>query len=1162
MTMTDDAARDFGSIEPGSGFGHSLTPLATHAAEVLVGGNEMGELMRAFDWASSPVGPVEGWPQSLRTALNILLDSRYPMYIAWGPQFVQFYNDGYRPILGATKHPAALGRSTRETFVEIWDFIGPMFEEVMRSGRPTYLEDQILPLDRNGYVEECYFTFCYSAVRTESGDVGGVFVTVSENTARVLGERRLRTLRDLGTTSTTVRDIGTAISQAARVLDENPADIPFSLIYLVEEGGEARLAAQTGLEAGHRAAPPNISLTDATSSVWPAASGARELILVEGVERDFGEISSRVWPEHVQAAVLLPINPSGEHGTPDALLVMGLNPRRAFDDDYRDFVGLVAGQIGAAITAAREYEEERRRAQALAELDRAKTTFFSNVSHEFRTPLTLMLGPIEDLLLRPASPLAPEDREKLHLLQRNGLRLLKLVNTLLDFARIEAGRVQASYEPVDLAHITVDLASAFRAAVERAGMRLVVECEDVGEPVYVDTSMWEKIVLNLLSNAFKFTLEGEIRVALERVDDARFVRLTVADTGGGIAADELPHIFERFRRVEGGARVRTHEGSGIGLALVQELVRLHGGRVGVESTVGVGSVFTVDLPLGSAHLPAERIRAEATGASTALGAAPFVEEALRWLPDAADVEALAVPGLAFPGIGENERVAATDEDGARARLLVVDDNADMRAYLANLLRPRYEVDLACDGAEALARARSNRPDLIVSDVMMPVLDGLGLIRELRSDPATAAVPVILLSARAGEESTVEGLAGGADDYLVKPFSARELLARVRAHLQFSEALRKERARLVSLFDQAPAFMAVVTGPDHVINAVNAAYLALIGRGEVVGKPLLEALPELAGQGFRELLEGVYATGKPYVGREARVMLSRAAGEAPEESFVDFVYQPIVKPDGRISGVLVQGVDVSAQVRAREEMQRLYESVRDANEAKRQFLAAMSHELRTPLNAIMGYADLLALGVRGPMSEAQLADLDRIRSASEYLLTLITDVLDFSRVEAGKVELRPSEVRVESVVGRARDLMQAHIESRGIHFDVVPPDPELALFADQERLQQILLNLLVNASKFTPSGGSIRVWAESDDSMVRLHVEDTGVGIPESQREQIFEPFVQLDRLANRESQQGVGLGLAISRDLARRMGGDLIATSAASQGSRFILTVPRAEPAK
>ena len=220
----------------------------SRASTVLAGGNEMGELMRSYDWSRSPVGPVDRWPQSLRTAVSILLDSRYPMYIAWGEDFVQFYNDAYRPILGSVKHPAALGRSTRETFAEIWPFIGPMFEDVMRSGRPTYLEDQLLPLDRNGYVEECYFTFCYSAIRTETGAVGGVFVTCSENTSRVIGERRLRTLRDLGATATTVQDVQTAATRAAEVLDANPADLPFALIFLVDDDGEARLAAQAGLK--------------------------------------------------------------------------------------------------------------------------------------------------------------------------------------------------------------------------------------------------------------------------------------------------------------------------------------------------------------------------------------------------------------------------------------------------------------------------------------------------------------------------------------------------------------------------------------------------------------------------------------------------------------------------------------------------------------------------------------------------------------------------------------------------------------------------------------------------------------------------------------------------------------------------------------------------
>jgi signal transduction histidine kinase len=514
--------------------------------------------------------------------------------------------------------------------------------------------------------------------------------------------------------------------------------------------------------------------------------------------------------------------------------------------------------------------------------------------------------------------------------------------------------------------------------------------------------------------------------------------------------------------------------------------------VNVASTEGVGTTFTVDIPLGSAHLPQERIQRPRARTSTALGATPFVDEVERSLPVSAERAAAHV--AAHVGAGAADDAVATS-DVAQSRVLVVDDNADMREYLSALLSPHYTVAVAADGAAALEHVRLDRPDLVVSDIMMPGLDGFGLVEALRAEPETAAVPIILLSARAGEESTVEGLASGADDYLVKPFAARELLARVRAHLKLSEAIRRERARLVSFFDRAPAFMAVLRGPEHVFEAANAAYLTLVGRGDLVGRRLLDALPELAGQGYRELLDGVFSTGIPHVGREARVMLMRATGGEPEESFVDFVYQPIHEADGRVSGIFVQGVDVTDQVRARQELERMYVSVRDANEAKRQFLAAMSHELRTPLNAVIGYADLLALGVRGDLSDVQRADVDRISSASRYLLTLISDILDFSRVEAGHITLQSGPVSIAALTSSVSSLMQPHIAERGIQFEVEPVDRALTAIADQERLQQILLNLLMNASKFTPAGGRIRLWAEPCGAEVHLHVHDTGVGPP-------------------------------------------------------------------
>jgi GAF domain-containing protein/AmiR/NasT family two-component response regulator len=459
--------------------------------------------------------------------------------------------------------------------------------------------------------------------------------------------------------------------------------------------------------------------------------------------------------------------------------------------------------VTRSLVSARAYEEERRRAEALAELDRAKTAFFSNVSHEFRTPLTLILGPLEDAL---AEAEGGERRDRLELLHRNALRLQKLVNTLLDFSRIEAGRIQASYEPVDLAALTADLASVFRSAVEKAGMRLIVACEPLGGPVYVDRDMYEKVVLNLLSNAFKFTLEGEIEVTLR--DAGETAELLVRDTGTGIAEEQLPHIFERFHRVEG-ARARTHEGTGIGLALVRELVGLHGGTVDVRSEAGRGSTFQVTIPKGKDHLPPERTGGPRPLASTALAAGHYLEEALRWLPDG-----VPVPTTPRPAPAPAARQAASDE-GPRPRIVWADDNADMREYVVRLLAPHYDVEAVADGEAALAAALRRPPDLMLADVMMPRLDGFGVLRGLRADERLRAVPVILLSARAGEESRVEGMGAGADDYLVKPFSARELLARVDAHLKMArerrEGERALREREAWLAGQKEALQAAVNG---------------------------------------------------------------------------------------------------------------------------------------------------------------------------------------------------------------------------------------------------------------------------------------------------------------------------------------------------------------
>ncbi|HEY4425472.1 MAG TPA: ATP-binding protein [Pyrinomonadaceae bacterium] len=745
----------------------------------LSGGGEMGERMRAFDWSSSPVGPAAQWPQSLKTAVSICIGSRYPIVLWWGnPEYTMFYNDGYIPVLGVTKHPGWLGRSGREAWKEIWSTVGPMLDSVFQTGEATWSEDLLLLMDRNLPREETYFTFSYSPIRGDKDEIDGIFCACYETTGRVVGERRLQTLRDLGRIE--VKSAEEACQIALNTLAANPYDVPFALVYLLDEGArEAHLICASGIEQVSTAAPAVITVND--SETWPLFETGAATV-VSDIEERFGSLPGGPWPESCNTALILPIGASG-HAKPSGFLVAGLSPRRIFDAEYRSFFELVVGHIGTATSNARAYEEERKRAEALAEIDRTKTTFFSNVSHEFRTPLTLMLGPLEESLADTS--LSSDVHDRLEVAHRNSVRLLKLVNTLLDFSRIEAGRIEAVYEAVDLHALTTELASMFRSAIERAGLKLIVEGSPLEAEVYVDREMWEKIIFNLLSNAFKFTFEGEITVALTMSGEN--VELEVSDTGTGIPDAELPHLFERFHRVKG-ARGRSYEGSGIGLALVQELVNLHGGSVRVKSEVGKGSTFTVSIPTGSAHLPAERLGGARTLASTTVRSDAYVDELLKWLPD----ETNHLDTFTF------SETPASPPDQPRARILLADDNTDMREYLRRLLATKYDVEAVAEGESAVAAALSRKFDLVLSDVMMPKLDGFGLLKALRADEKTRTTPVILLSARAGEESRVEGMGAGADDYLIKPFSARELMARVEAHLNLQRVRRESEEAVLQL----------------------------------------------------------------------------------------------------------------------------------------------------------------------------------------------------------------------------------------------------------------------------------------------------------------------------------------------------------------------------
>jgi signal transduction histidine kinase len=748
------------------------------AEQIFAGKGEMAALIRATDWSKTPFGSIESWPQSLRTAVSICLGSRHPIVLWWGPERWMFYNDGYRPMLGESKHPQFLGQPGQACWAEIWHIIGPMMDQVIETGEATWSEDLFLLMLRHGYLEETYFTFSYSPIRDDTGRPSGIFNACTESTRRVLGERRMKTLREMAVEARTVNE---AARLCAEILGRNARDMPFALVYLLDNAGERlRLAGYAGLAPGTEASPVIVEMVNGADAGWPlarvAAQGRSET--VEDLADRFDCLPKEPWEEPAHQAMILPIARPGSP-QPAGVLVLGISPRRAFDDDYRGFFDLVAGHVATAVSNARAYEEERERAERLAELDRVKTTFFSNVSHEFRTPLTLILGPLEDALRDPARSLRGDSLEAVH---RSALRLLKLVNTLLDFSRIEAGRLQARFEPTDLSMLTAGLAGSFQSLVESAGLKLVVHCPPLPEPIYVDRAHWEKIVLNLISNAFKFAFEGEIAVLLLIHED--HVELSVHDTGTGIPAEEQARIFERFDRIEG-ARGRSFEGTGIGLALVQELTNQHGGSLRVDSVHGKGSTFVVSIPRGSDHLAKDRIFSESTNAPHVNGTATYLLEAAHWVArDTTDSLGLVSVDDAQPAAADT---LSTPNHGAR--VLVADDNADMREYLLRLLSPKWTVDAVGDGQAALESALQRTPDLVLSDVMMPRMDGIALLRALRADPRTSTVPFMLLSARAGEEAVVGGLETGADDYLVKPFSARELLSRVNSHLEMARVRR-------------------------------------------------------------------------------------------------------------------------------------------------------------------------------------------------------------------------------------------------------------------------------------------------------------------------------------------------------------------------------------
>ncbi len=700
---------------------------------------ELRRLLEDKNWSCTPLGPPTSWSPVLRLMVPTMLRSGFPTVINWGPEMVALYNEAYAPLLGS-KHPGAVGQSPKDTWPEAWEWVSPRLFAVLHDGQTIRYEDERQVLERNGYPEECYFSFAQSPIVDVDGGTGGILTVATESTRQVLSDRRMRVVRELGAVSVTdvagesgADAIADTCRAVVRVLETARESIPFAVAFLA--------APAVGMDSTHRArqvAAYGLAMAatpDASPTAWAVAadrvisSGDPEMLSgLRGLSDDV-VLPGPVGPLLPDTAMLIPLTVSGRADAVGAIM-LGLSPYRPLDQDYQGFLSLIGRQLRVLLTDAAARESERHRLLVLADLDRAKTEFYQNVSHELRTPLTMLLAPLQDLLAAQGEN--PADRADLEAAVRAAERLRVMVDALLDFSGGQGGVVLPDRRAVDLAVSTSEAAGMFRSTAQRAGLSFALRLPSEPLTAAVDRSMWSTIVTNLVSNAVKYSSAGGgVEVILE--SDGSNAVLTVADAGIGIDPDQQARVFERFYRAEPG---NPGSGAGIGLALVGDLVRLHDGRVELASEPGHGTTITVTVPLRGGETQ-----------SVATARRPQVE----------------------------------DESGPR--VLVVEDDPDLRAYLTRLLlADGWSVDAAPDAEAALPLAQAQHPPaVVITDIMLPGRSGLHLLGELRNDPRTARIPVLLITGRGGPDAAGEGLAAGADDYITKPFSSRELLARVRAN---------------------------------------------------------------------------------------------------------------------------------------------------------------------------------------------------------------------------------------------------------------------------------------------------------------------------------------------------------------------------------------------
>jgi signal transduction histidine kinase/ActR/RegA family two-component response regulator len=1084
-----------------------------------------------------------------------MLTSRQPIWIGWGKDLIKLYNDPYKAIVGG-KHPWALGSPASVVWKDIWRDIEPMLRQVMEKDEGTYSESQLLIMERNGYPEETYYTFSYTPIPGDEGGTAGMICANTDDTDRIISERQLRTLTQLGKSLTDSKTTEEVIHRTINTLKQNPFDFPFALFRTIF-GNKATLAYSTHSGPDFDAVPNIVDLGSDThvAEVINKTIATRKLQVLDNLIRKVGELPKGAWEKAPDKSIVLPIVQPGVKEL-YGILVVGHNPYRPLDEKYASFFTLVADLVATSFADVQSHEQERKRIEALAEIDRAKTTFFSNISHEFRTPLTLLIGPIEEMMNDGETD--PATKTKIELAYRNTLRMQKLVNTLLDFSKIEAGRMEGRFHKVDIIAFTRDLASTFRSAVEKAGMQLEFHGERLQDEIYVDPDMWEKIVLNLISNAFKYSNDGAIIVKIEKNNG--YVHFSVTDTGVGIPKDQLDKIFDRFYRVEN-IQGRSQEGTGIGLSMVKELVKMHNGTINVTSIVGKGSTFIITMPPGKDHLPPDKIVDATYIATASQQSVAYVQEAMKWIPQEETIldDATAII---------KERV----EDNGKHTVLLADDNTDMRVYVQRLLSEQFNVIPAIDGEDAYAKMLRHKPDLLLTDVMMPKLDGVGLLKKVRSHPETKNIPVIFLSALAGEEAKVEGLDAGADDYLIKPFYAKELLARVDANIKIAQNRIAAENNLRNIIRQSPVGMILLRGDTLVVELINEEGLRQSGRRheDIIGFPALEAFPEMGPLGMYKQLEDTRASGNPFAGNEMPLLLSRDNEEKPY--YFNITFQPLKNTNGDVEGVIIASLDVTEQVEARkkvEQSEKQYkelterlevivdertEALRRSNDDLQQFAHVASHDLKEPVRKMKTFLSRLEDEYGDLLPEKGKGYVNKMINASERMDAMIEGVLRYSSLSEGDQAIQ--DVDLNEIIQHIEVDLEVVIHQKNalINKAQLP-----TLKGAPVLVYQLFYNLIYNSLKFTRDnvqpiiGISSSVVSKDGSACIEISITDNGIGFDKEYSDRIFDTFI---RLNSKDKYEGTGLGLALCKKIVERHHGEITASGTKGKGATFTVVLP------